>query len=226
MQPEVCGVVLSWSGGKDAAWALHRLRQSGVEVVALLTTLTRDDRRASMQGIGLDVLRAQARVCGLPLVEAWIDRGADKARYEAAVAGALGECHRRWPGVSTLAFGDLFLQDIRDYREAMCTRLGWQVATPLFGVDTAALAVQMMHGGLRAWVCCVDTTQLPASFAGRAFDPSLLADLPCGADPCGENGEFHTCVHAGPMFSTPLALARGDTSVRDGRFAFTDYRLA
>lgn len=226
MQPEACRVVLSWSGGKDAAWTLHALRQSGVQVLALLTTLTRDDRLASMQGVRHEVLQAQARACGLPLVETWIDRGCDNVHYEAAMAGALGECHRRWPGVSTLAFGDLFLQDIRDYRVAMYARLGWQVATPLFGLDTAALAVQMMHDGLRAAVCCVDTTQLPESFAGRAFDPSLLADLPSGADACGENGEFHTCVRDGPMFSAPLVLARGDTSLRDGRFACTDYRLA
>lgn len=218
-------VVLSWSGGKDAAWALHRLRQHGTEVVALLTTLTRGHDRVSMQGISRDVLYAQASATGLPLVEAWIEPGCDNAAYEAAFADALQRCRERWPQVATIAFGDLFLQDIRDYRVAMCARHGWQVSTPLFGSDTAALALEMIEGGLRASVCCVDTSLLAAEFAGRDFDRALLLALPPPVDPCGENGEFHTCVHEGPMFDAPLSITRGETVLRDGRFAYTDFSL-
>jgi len=215
-------VVLSWSGGKDAAWALHRLRQRGIKVVTLLTTLTNGYERVSMQGIAREVLHAQARATGLPLVEAWIEPGCDNAAYESAFAGALQQCRERWPQASTIAFGDLLLEDIRDYRVALCGRLGWQVSTPLFGSDTTALALEMINCGLRAMICCVDTTQLAQEFAGRDFDASLLRSLPPQVDRCGENGEFHTCVHAGPMFDAPLAIVRGAAVLRDGCFAYTD----
>lgn len=219
--------LLSWSGGKDAAWALHALRQRGdVEVVGLLTTLTEGYDRVAMQGIRHDVLLAQAGAVGLPLVEAWMPQAADNARYEATFADALARARQRWPGVDRIAFGDLLLADVRAWREALCARLGWQATFPLFGSDTAALAREMLDGGLRASLCCVDTTQLDASFAGRAFDAALLRELPDGVDSCGENGEFHTCVSDGPMFEAPLALARGDTVLRDERFLYTDYRLA
>ena len=219
--------MLAWSGGKDAAWALHVLRQQGaVEVVALLTTLTEGFDRISMQGIRRDVLHAQARAAGLPLLESWIPQRADNARYEAAFAASLAEARQRWPGIADVAFGDLFLADIRDWRDALCARHGWRARTPLFGADTDALARAMIAGGLQANLCCVDTEQLDADFAGHAFDLALLRDLPAGIDPCGERGEFHTCVQAGPMFSAPLAVIRGDTTQRDGRFAYTDFTLA
>jgi diphthamide synthase (EF-2-diphthine--ammonia ligase) len=141
------------------------------------------------------------------------------------MARALAGANARWPALRTAAFGDLFLEDIRAWRQARCAQAGWDVLTPLFGSDTAALAREMLAGGLRAALCCVDTQQLDASFAGRDFDASLLAALPEGVDACGENGEFHTCTWAGPMFDRPLALARGDTLVRDGRFAYTDFAL-
>lgn len=220
-------VLLSWSGGKDAAWTLHRLRQApGIEVVGLLSTLTADDGRASLQGIRSEVLRAQAEACRLPLLEASIPAAADNARYEAAIAQALDAARERWPGIARLAFGDLFLADIRHWREALCTRLGWTPLFPLYGSDTRALAREMLAGGLQARLCCVDTTQLDAGFAGRPFDAALLDALPAGIDPCGERGEFHTCVHAGPMFDHALALEQGDTALRDARFAVTDYLLA
>ncbi len=219
-------VVLSWSGGKDAAWTLHVLRSHGVKVVALLTTLTRDEQRVSMQGIRREVLHAQARAARLSLVEAWIDPQCDNEAYEAAFSGALAACAKQWPDVRTIAFGDLFLQDIRDYRAALCARHGWDVETPLFGRDTGGLAREMIDAGLVAQVCCVDTTQLEAGFAGRRFDHSLLAELPASVDACGENGEFHTCVSAGPMFAEPLAISRGDTILSDGRFAYTDFLMA
>jgi uncharacterized protein (TIGR00290 family) len=219
-------ILLAWSGGKDAAWALHALRQRDeVEVVGLLCTITREHDRASMQGIRRDVLRAQAAAAGLPLLEAEIPAACGNDDYDAAMSAALADASARWPGLRTVAFGDLFLEDIRAYRVERMSRIGWDVLTPLFGSDTAALAREMQAGGLRAALCCVDTTQLDAAFAGRDFDASLLRDLPAGVDPCGENGEFHTCVRAGPMFAAPLALARGGTVLRDGRFAYTDFTL-
>ena len=219
--------LLSWSGGKDAAWALHALRQRGeVEVVGLLTTLTEGFDRISMQGIRRDVLDAQASAAGLPVVEAWIPQAADNASYVASFADALVRARARWPGLAHIAYGDLFLADIRSWREALCAQLGWTPLFPLFGSDTVRLAQEMIAGGLRADLCCVDTTQLDAGFAGRPFDAALLDALPAGTDPCGENGEFHTCVAAGPMFAAPLALRRGETVLRDGRFAYTDFTPA
>lgn len=218
-------MLLSWSGGKDAAWTLHALRQTGANVVGLVTTVTEDDERVAMQGIRRDVLHAQARAAGLPVIEARQPQHADNATYEAAFAAALAEARRRWPGLDRIAFGDLFLADIKAWREALCARLGWTPLFPLFGRDTRALANEMLTGGLRATLCCVDTLQLDARFAGRAFDAALFGELPERVDPCGERGEFHTCVHAGPMFARPLALARGETSLRDGRFACTDLVL-
>jgi uncharacterized protein (TIGR00290 family) len=218
--------LLSWSGGKDAAWALHALRQRGeVEVVGLVTTITEGFERISMQGIRVDVLHAQAAATGLPVIEARIPQQADNTVYEASFADALQRARERWPGIERIAFGDLFLADIKAWREALCARLGWTPLFPLFGSDTARLAREMIEGGLRAELCCVDTTQLDAGFAGRAFDESLLHELPDDVDPCGENGEFHTCVSAGPMFDRPIELELGETVLRDGRFAYTDFRL-
>lgn len=219
-------MLLSWSGGKDAAWTLHRLRQSGIEVSGLITTVTTGYERVSMQGIRRTILHAQAAATGLPLIEVMIPPTCDNAVYEEAFASGLSSARGRWPGVREIAFGDLFLQDIRDYRVAMCGRYGWQVRTPLFGSDTAQLARDMQAGGLEAALCCVDTRQLSGKFAGRDFDAALLDDLPADIDPCGENGEFHTCAHAGPMFSHSLTIKRGETVLRDERFAYTDFSLA
>ena len=168
---------------------------------------------------------AQAAAAGLPVVEARIPQRADNAAYEASFANALEKARERWPGIERIAFGDLFLADIRAWREALCARLGWMPLFPLFGSDTARLAREMMDGGLHAQLCCVDTTQLDARFAGRMFDEALLRELPDSVDPCGENGEFHTCVSAGPMFDKPIALEQGETVLRDGRFAYTDFSL-
>lgn len=218
--------LLSWSGGKDAAWTLHVLRQSGqLEVVGLLASIESDSGRAAMQGIAREVLQAQADAAGLPLVEVPQPAMPSNALYEAALALAAAQARQRWPGISRIAFGDLLLQDIRDYRQALWARWGWSIDTPLFGSDTAALARTMIGGGLQATLCCIDTRRLPPEFAGRRFDAALLDDLPPGADPCGENGEFHTCVHAGPMFAAPLRLHAG-TQTRDGDFLRTDFRLA
>ena len=218
-------VLLSWSGGKDAAWTLHCLRQSGIEVAGLITTLTSGYERISMQGIRRSVLHAQAAATGLPLIEVEIPPACDNTHYEAAFASGLRVAREQWPGLRQIAFGDLFLQDIRDYRVALCARHGWEVQTPLFGSDTGPLARQMQAGGLKAALCCVDTQQLSADFAGCDFDASLLRDLPLEVDPCGEHGEFHTCVHDGPMFNHPIKITRGETVLRDSRFAYTDFLL-
>ena len=218
-------VLLSWSGGKDAAWTLYTLRQAGVEVAGLITTVTAGYERVSMQGIRRSVLHAQAAATGLALIEVEIAPACDNAAYEHAFTSGLRRAGERWPGVHDVAFGDLFLQDIRDYRVAMCARYGWNARTPLFGSDTGALAREMQAGGLAATLCCIDTQQLSADFAGRDFDATLLRDLPPHVDPCGENGEFHTCVHAGPMFDKALMIQRGDTVLRDARFAYTDFEL-
>lgn len=217
-------VLLSWSGGKDAAWTLHLLKQDPtVRVVGLFTTLTEGQERASMQGVRRDVICAQADAAGLPLIESMIPQDCDNARYEAAFADGLAQAAARWPGLSTMAYGDLLLADVRDWRRALCARLGWEALFPLFGRDTGAVAADMIAAGLRTHLCCVDTHQLDAGFAGSRFDAALLESLPAGVDPCGENGEFHTCVSAGPMFDRPLAIAQGETVLRDGRFAYTDF---
>ncbi len=220
-------VLLSWSGGKDAAWTLHVLRQrDDVEVVGLVTTITEGFERVAMQGIRLEVLHAQARATGLPVLEARLPQQASDAVYASAFAAALARARARWPGLRHIAFGDLFLEDIRLWRAALCARLGWTPMFPLFGSDTAALARGMLAGGLRASVCCVDTTQLDPRFAGRAFDRALLDALPPGVDPCGENGEFHTVAWDGPMFDRPVEVVRGDDVLRDDRFLYTEFALA
>ncbi len=219
--------LLSWSGGKDAAWALHVLRQRGeFEVVGLLTTLTEGFNRISMQGIRREVLHAQAQAAGLPVIEAWIPQAADNASYIASFSDAVARAQARWPGLAHIAYGDLFLPDIRAWRENLCATLGITSLFPLFNSDTTQLARTMIDGGLRADLCCVDTTQLDAAFSGRAFDATLLAELPTSIDPCGEHGEFHTCVFAGPMFHHPIPIARGDRVLRDGRFSYTDFKLS
>jgi uncharacterized protein (TIGR00290 family) len=216
-------ILLSWSGGKDSAWTLHRLRQDPRwRVVGLVTTLTSAFDRISIHGLRREILQAQALATGLPVLEASIPPQADNASYETAFAGALAAACERWPGLHDIAFGDLFLADVRGYREALCARLGWTPRFPLFGADTAVLAREMIAGGLGATLCCVDTTQLDAGFVGREFDAALLAELPANVDPCGERGEFHTCVHAWPMFQRQLALQAGERVLRDGRFQYID----
>ena len=176
-----------------------------------------------MHGIRRDVLHAQARAAGLPVIEAWIPQQSDNTTYETSFADALANAQERWPDIRDIAFGDLFLADIRAWRESLCARLGWNAHFPLFDSDTATLGHEMIAGGLRAHVCCVDTTQLDSGFSGRAYDMHLLETLPASCDPCGERGEFHTVVSAGPMFDHPLALKRGDSVLRNDRFNYTDF---
>lgn len=223
MQP----ILLSWSGGKDAAWTLHTLRQQGIfAVVGLFTTLTEGFDRISMQGIRRDVLHAQAEAVGLPVIESYIPQKTDNAGYEAAFAEALHRAKARWPNLSHIAYGDLLLEDVKRWREALCERLGWQAIFPIFGQDTAQLAREMVSSGVETRLCCVDSTQLAPSFSGRQFDTALLDALPASVDPCGENGEFHTCITNGPMFNHALSLTQGEQILRDNRFAYADFYLS
>jgi uncharacterized protein (TIGR00290 family) len=219
-------VALAWSGGKDSSLALAALRADPtVEVVALITTITRDFDRISMHGVRRNVLEAQVAALGLPLIEAAIPAAASNAVYEEAFAAALALMRGRYPDLRHLAFGDLFLTEVRAYRERLLPALGWVPLFPLWGLDTAILAQAFVTGGYRAVLTCVDITQLRAEFAGREFDAALLADLPTTVDPCGERGEFHTCVYAGPIFRQPLAIQTGARVRRDGRFEYCDVTL-
>jgi uncharacterized protein (TIGR00290 family) len=219
-------VVLAWSGGKDSSLALAALRADpAVEVVALLTTMTRDYDRISIHGIRRAVLEAQVAALGLPLIEVSIAADATNAAYEAAFAATLAALRHERPDVRHIAFGDLFLADVRAYRERVLAALGWTPVFPLWGMDTRSLAQEIVRSGYRAILTCVDTTQLAAEFAGREFDASLLADLPASVDPCGERGEFHTCVYAGPIFRYPLSVQAGERIRRDGRFEYCDVTL-
>jgi uncharacterized protein (TIGR00290 family) len=220
-------VVLAWSGGKDSSLALAALRADAtVDVVALLTTVTGDYDRISMHGIRRSILEAQVAELGLLLVEATIPAAASNPIYEEAFASALEILRLQHPALRHLAFGDLFLTDVRAYREQLLQPLGWTPVFPLWGRDTAQLARQFVGDGYRAILTCVDTTQLDAEFAGREFDGALLDELPAKVDPCGERGEFHTCVYAGPIFRRPLTLERGERVRRDDRFEYCDLTLA
>jgi uncharacterized protein (TIGR00290 family) len=220
-------VVLAWSGGKDSTLALAALRADPrYRLVALLTTITREYDRISIHGVRRAVLEAQTNAFGLPLIEASVPAGASNTDYEAAFGLALRTAGARWPGLRHIAFGDLFLADVRAYREALLGSLGWTGVFPLWGEDTAALAQRFIRAGYRAILTCVDTSQLGPEFAGREFDASFLADLPEPVDPCGERGEFHTCVYAGPLFARPLPLVTGERLRRDDRFEYCDVLLA
>ncbi len=219
-------MALAWSGGKDSSLALAALRRDpAVQVVSLLTTVTADYDRISIHGVRRAILEAQVSALGLPLVEATIPAAASNDLYEDALATALEVLRRQHPHVSHLAFGDLFLADVRAYRERLLGRLGWTPVFPLWGKDTARLARQFVDQGYRAILTCVDTTQLAAEFAGREFDAALLEELPKTVDPCGERGEFHTCVYDGPIFRKNLALHRGERVRREGRFEYCDLTL-
>jgi uncharacterized protein (TIGR00290 family) len=217
--------LLSWSSGKDAAWTLHTLRQSGAaDVVALITTVNREFDRVAMHAVRREVLEMQAKAVGLPLVVVPLPWPCSNEAYELAMLSALQHARIRYE-VSHVAFGDLFLEDVRIYREKQLERTGMQPLFPLWCLPTRVLAEGMIDGGLCAHLTCVDPRVLPASFAGRRFDHSLLAELPPGVDPCGENGEFHTCVTAGPMFSQPLDVTPGEVVDRVG-FVFADLQLS
>ncbi|HEY4010698.1 MAG TPA: ATP-binding protein [Acidobacteriaceae bacterium] len=222
-------VLLSWSGGKDSAWTLHLLRQDPqIEVAGLLTTINTHFGRVAMHGFREQLLREQAEAAGLPLWPVPLPWPCSKDQYEAAMSAACA--HAITERIDAVAFGDLFLEDIRAYREAKLAPTGLEPLFPCWQIPTDQLAREMIAAGLRAHLVCVDPRHLDASFAGRLFDASLLADLPASADPCGERGEFHTFVSAGPMFahgggSRSIEVRRGETVERDG-FVYADLVLA
>jgi uncharacterized protein (TIGR00290 family) len=213
--------LMAWSSGKDSAWALHVLRQAGeFEVVGLLTTISSAHDRVAMHGVRSELLRRQAAAVGLPLLPVAIPSPCSNEEYEAAMGKLLEKA--RLDGISAVAFGDLFLADIRAYREKQLSAAGLSPLFPIWGIPTDSLARLMISAGLRARLTCVDPRKLPPSFAGRAFDDALLADLPPTVDPCGENGEFHSFAHAGPMFRTEVGIEPGEVVERGG-FVFADF---
>jgi uncharacterized protein (TIGR00290 family) len=212
-------VVMCWSCGKDSATALYRLQQDGdYEVVALLTTLTEGYDRVSMSGVRRNLLERQAAALGLPVRKVWIPQACVNAVYEARMGEAVEELKDN--GVDAVAFGDLFLEDVRAYRERQMAPTGLECVFPIWGEDTAALA-RWIIGHLRATIVCVDPRQVPAELAGREYDNSLLAELPATTDPCGERGEFHTFVRDAPNFDSPIEVSRGEIVQREG-FWFAD----
>jgi len=213
-------VALSWSSGKDSAWSLYLLKQDPeIEVVALITTINAEFDRVAMHAVRRELLELQAASVGVPLWQVPLPWPCSNDQYEARMRGvyerAVGE------GVQAIAFGDLFLSDIRAYREKQLSGSGLEPIFPVWDIPTAQLARDMIAAGLRARITCVNPNVLSREFAGRDFDFHFLADLPSGIDPCGENGEFHTFVHAGPMFSCGIPVQGGEIVERDG-FVFAD----
>lgn len=220
-------ILVAWSGGKDCLLALQRLRADPAwSVSGLLTTITRQFDRVAMHGIRREVLHAQARALQLPLIESELDWPSSNEAYEAAFADALRRGSEDTPGLQHVAFGDLFLEDVRQWREALLARRGWHGVYPLWGADTRTLSREFVAGGHRAVLTCVDTTQLDGSFSGRGYDAALLEDLPESVDPCGEHGEFHTLSYGGPLFARDLELRRGESVLREQRFQYADFLLA
>jgi len=214
---------VAWSGGKDSALALRETLHDGrYRVAGLLTTVTGEYDRISMHGVRRTLLRRQAESLGLPLEEVVISPGATNDEYEGKMAATLAALRDRVSGLDTVVFGDLFLADIRAYRERMLARIGMRGLFPLWLRDTAAVAREFVHLGYRAVLVCVDAQQLTPEFAGREFDLELLRDFPSSVDPCGENGEFHTFVYAGPGFRHAVRHERGPVVLRDRRFVYCD----
>jgi len=218
----VTRVLLAWSSGKDCAWALHLLRQAaGVEVAALLTTFNEEAGRVSMHAVRQELVERQAAAAGLPLWPVPLPAPCSNEIYEQRMSEVCAQA--RAGGIEAVAFGDLFLEDVRAYRERQLAGTGLAAVFPLWGLDTRALAREMTGAGLEAVLTCVDPRQLAAEFCGRAFDAKLLGDLPPSADPCGENGEFHTFTWAAPCFRTSIPMEVSPAIERDG-FVFADVR--
>ncbi|HEY3043307.1 MAG TPA: hypothetical protein VGJ39_04750 [Vicinamibacterales bacterium] len=215
--------LVSWSSGKDSAWLVHVLRsQADVEIGALMTTINEPAQRVAMHAVRVELLDAQAAALGLPLWKIPIPSPCPNEAYECAMAAAVARAVAE--GFTHVAFGDLFLEDVRRYREERLAGTGLTPIFPLFGADTTALAREMVASGLAARITCLNPAVLDRRFAGRDFDAALLADLPPNIDPCGERGEFHTCAYAGPMFNHEIPIETGVTIERDG-FVFTDLKL-
>ena len=215
--------LIAWSSGKDSAWALHETRRNGdCEIVGALTTVTETFARVSMHGVREELLAAQLDAAGLRPMRVPIPYPCPNEIYEARMADAVAAA--KADGVTQIIFGDLFLEDVRAYRVQKLAGTGIAPVFPLWGRPTDALAREMIDGGIETYLACVDLKQLPISFAGRRLDHALLADLPAGADPCGEKGEFHTFVAAGPMLSRRIPVKVGEVVEREG-FAFADLTM-
>jgi len=213
--------IMSWSGGKDSAMALYETqRAGGWEIAGLLTTITRDYDRVCLHGVRTALLEQQAAALGLILDKVYLDTSESQEGCDAKMRSYLAGCRER--GIETMIFGDLFLEDVRQYRERNLARAGVQAVFPLWGQDTRTLAEHFLHAGFQAIITCVDLQALPLEFVGRYYDPAFLADLPPEADPCGERGEFHSFVYDGPLFRSPVPFQRGCTVVREDRFAYMD----
>jgi uncharacterized protein (TIGR00290 family) len=213
-------ILLSWSSGKDSAWTLHVLRQqSEYEIAGLLTTFNQEADRVAMHGVRRSLVEQQAAAAGLPLWSIPLPWPCSNEQYEGLMTKACAKAVAE--GMEAIAFGDLFLEDVRAYRVKQMAGTGLEPLFPVWGEPTDRLAHEMVASGLKAILTCVDTSKLEADFAGRRFDADLLAELPTGIDPCGENGEFHSFVYAGPMFNSAIDVTAGETVVRD-QFAFAD----
>jgi uncharacterized protein (TIGR00290 family) len=216
-------VILSWSGGKDSALALQALTDDPLyRVVGLVTAVTTGYDRISIHGVRRPLLEAQAASIGLPLQVIELEPACSNADYERAFHAGLSAARTAHPDCHLIAFGDLFLEDVRQYRERLLADSGWTPVFPLWGLNTTDLAQRFVTDGFDARLVCVDTTQIDGAFAGRRFDHALLRDLPAAADPCGERGEFHTFVSGGPGFSQQVRYATGERVLRDGRFMYCD----
>lgn len=216
--------LISWSSGKDSAWTLHRLRMSGeYEISGLLTTMNAVFDRVAMHGTRRELVEAQAEAAGLPLVAVPLPWPCSNEQYEAAMSEA---CERAVAdGIEVIAFGDLYLEDVRRYREEKLAGTGLTPVFPLWGLPTDALVREMIAGGLRARIVCVDPKKLPREFAGRDLDESVLEAMPAEVDPCAERGEFHTVAYGGPMFRAAIPVESGEVVERDG-FVFADVRVS
>lgn len=212
--------LLSWSSGKDSAWALHTLRQNPeIELVGLFCTVNQEFSRVAMHGVRTELLQRQAQAAGLPLHIIYIPYPCSNEQYAQVMSEFVEQA--KSDGVTHFAFGDLFLEDVRRYREEHLQGTGITPVFPLWGANTVELSQTMVAVGLKSVLTCVNPKQLPKAFAGRTFDAALLRDLPQDVDPCGENGEFHSFAFAGPMFAQPIPFTIGETVERDG-FVFTD----
>ena len=211
---------MSWSSGKDSAWALHVLRQqSDVEVVGLITTVNQLYQRIAIHAVRLELLQRQAEAVGLPLQIIDLPSPCTNSQYEAAMEKFIVDAKQQ--RIECMAFGDLFLEDVKEYREAKLSGTGITPLCPIWRTPTDELANEMIASGLRAVVTCIDPRQLAASFAGRQFNEQFLEDLPANVDPCGERGEFHTFVFDGPMFRKPVPIEVGEIKEREG-FVYAD----
>ena len=220
-KPDRKRVLLSWSSGKDSAWTLHQLKQDkDIEVVGLLTTFNAEFERSAIHGVRVQLVRMQAEAAGLPIMEVPLPWPCSNEDYEEIMAEALQQAREKF-AMDAIAFGDLFLEDIRAYREQKMAGTGLELLFPIWGIPTADLAQQMINGGLKATITCIDPRHLDKAIAGNNFDKDLLSSLPENVDPCGENGEFHSFAWDGPMFDFPINIRQGEVVERDG-FVYAD----